>query len=32
MKPEWNGGWEVEVIDGGGRIIGRSSFIFETPL
>ena len=32
MKPEWTGAWDVEVVDGGGRIVGRGSFVFEAPL
>jgi len=32
MKPEWTGAWEVEVVDGSGRIIDRHSFAFEAPL
>ncbi len=32
MKPEWTGAWDVEVVDGSGKIISRSSFIFEAPL
>lgn len=32
MKPEWTGAWDAEVVDGGGRIIGRGSFVFVAPL
>ena len=32
MKPEWTGQWDVEVVDGRGRIIDRATFAFEAPL
>ena len=32
MEPEWTGAWDLEVVDGSGRIIGRGSFVFETPI
>lgn len=32
MKPEWTGAWEVEVVDGGGEVIGQRTFAFEAPL
>lgn len=32
MEPEWIGEWDVEVVDSSGQIIGRGSFVFETPL
>lgn len=32
MKPEWTGAWEVEVVDGRGKIIGRGEFALLAPL
>jgi hypothetical protein len=32
MRPEWSGEWDVEVLDGSGRIVGSGSFVFKTPL
>lgn len=32
MRPEWTGEWQVEVVDSGGRVIGRGTFSFLAPL